>query len=217
MYRQFVMAGIAATALSFGAPATAATLDVMLADAEGVPADTIAVMATPTDPAAPPAPTPGPGLSVMDQVDERFVPQLLVVQTGTPVAFPNSDQVRHHVYSFSAAKRFELSLYRGNEHDPITFDREGVIVLGCNIHDHMVGYILVTATPWFAVSDTAGLARFADLPSGTYDFRIWHPGLTVPAVVATEVTVGETDAAVSVAVEEGWQTSRSAALSWNDY
>jgi plastocyanin len=217
MYRQFVTAGIAATALFFGVPVAAATLDVALADAEGAPADTIAVMAAPIDPAAVPFPQATPTLAVMDQVDERFVPQLLVVQVGTPVAFPNSDQVRHHVYSFSEPKRFELSLYRGNEHDPITFDREGVVVLGCNIHDHMVGYVLVTDTPWFAVSDTAGHARFADLPPGTYQLRIWHPGLAVPAVAAAEVAVGETGSAVAVAVQAGWRSSRNAALSWNDY
>ena len=111
----------------------------------------------------------------MDQVDLQFVPQVLAIQTGTQVIFPNRDDIRHHVYSFSPAKRFELRLYHGTTADPVQFDIPGKVVLGCNIHDSMLGYIYVLDTPYFAVTDVAGRVQFTDLPSGQYRYQVQHP------------------------------------------
>lgn len=119
-----------------------------------------------------------PPLAVMDQQAKQFVPNVLVVRTGTAVSFPNSDNIRHHVYSFSPAKRFELRLYQGTPSQPVRFDKPGVVVLGCNIHDWMVGYVYVTDDPWFAVSDAEGRASLAQLPPGRYAVSLWHPLLT---------------------------------------
>jgi len=102
---------------------------------------------------------------------------VLIVQTGTLVEFPNSDNVRHQVYSFSPAKKFELPLYGGTEAPPVVFDKPGVVVLGCNIHDWMIGYIYVSETPFFAKTDAAGTAAVNDLPPGEYSVRLWHPGM----------------------------------------
>ena len=99
---------------------------------------------------------------------------MLAVRTGTAVSFPNRDSVRHHVYSFSAPKRFELRLYKGTPSQPIVFDQPGVVVLGCNIHDWMVGYVYVTNDPRFAVSDAQGRLSL-DLPPGQYPMTLWHP------------------------------------------
>ena len=85
----------------------------------------------------------------MDQRGSQFVPHVLPVQAGTSVTFPNSDQIRHQVYSFSASKRFELPLYAGTSASPIRFDQPGIVVLGCNIHDWMIGYVVVLDTPYF--------------------------------------------------------------------
>ena len=82
-------------------------------------------------------------IAVMDQIDESFVPRVLVVQKSQYVSFPNSDDIRHHVYSFSKPKSFEIKLYKGTEIEPILFDKPGLVVLGCNIHDDMIGYIVV--------------------------------------------------------------------------
>ena len=101
---------------------------------------------------------------------------MLAVRTGTSVSFPNSDDIRHQVYSFSPAKRFELRLYQGTPSEPVLFDKPGLVVLGCNIHDWMLGYIYVTDDPWFAVSDEHGRAAIADLPAGRYAVTLWHPG-----------------------------------------
>ena len=117
---------------------------------------------------------------VVDQVDKQFLPKVSVVQVGTSVLFPNNDNVRHQVYSFSPAKRFELPLYSGVPAQPIVFDKPGVVVLGCNIHDWMVGYVYVSESPYFAKTTATGKARLADLPPRAYIVRVWHPQAASP-------------------------------------
>lgn len=114
-------------------------------------------------------------LGVMDQIDQQFVPDVLVVQAGTSVVFPNSDTVAHQVYSFSPPKRFALGLYRGRPHPPVVFDQPGLVVVGCNIHDQMVGYILVTETPHFGKTDARGRLQLTRLPAGSVRLTAWHP------------------------------------------
>ena len=111
----------------------------------------------------------------MDQKDQAFVPRVLVVNVGASVEFPNNDSVSHQVYSFSAAKRFQLPLYKGEAHPPVTFDRPGLVVLGCNIHDSMVGYIYVTPAPYFGTTDAGGAITLRDLPRGDYRVTLWSP------------------------------------------
>ena len=94
----------------------------------------------------------------MAQRARQFEPHVLVVQTGTAVSFPNFDTVRHHVYSFSAAKTFDIKLYAGTPANPVVFDSAGVATLGCNIHDRMSAHVVVVDTPLFAKSDAAGTA-----------------------------------------------------------
>jgi hypothetical protein len=98
-----------------------------------------------------------------------------VITAGMEVMFPNSDSVSHHVYSFSASKRFELPLYKGSVYPPERFDEPGLVVIGCNIHDDMLGYILVLETPFFARTDGDGLAAMRELPEGRYTVRVWTP------------------------------------------
>lgn len=121
-----------------------------------------------------------PEPEVMDQRDRQFKPHVLAVQKGTPVRFPNSDNIRHHVYSFSSAKRFELRLYHGSTAEPVLFDQPGKVALGCNIHDAMLGYIYVLDSPWFGVSAEDGVARIEALPAGDYRLRVQHPRLAEP-------------------------------------
>lgn len=117
--------------------------------------------------------------AVMDQHHQEFVPHVLVVEVGTEVAFPNSDNIHHDVYSFSPAKTFELPLYKGQQAKPVLFDKPGVVVLGCNIHDWMLGYIDVVPTPWFAKTGADGKARL-EAPVGKYTLVLWQPGLVAP-------------------------------------
>lgn len=125
-------------------------------------------------------PRPIAGPTVMDQKHRAFVPRVLAVSVGTAVEFPNSDTVSHQVYSFSPAKRFQLPLYKGDLHPPVTFDREGLVVLGCNIHDEMAGYIYVTAAPYFGTTDAAGVLVLKDVAPGDYRLTAWSPMVADP-------------------------------------
>ncbi len=114
--------------------------------------------------------------AVMDQRENMFVPHVLAIRTNTQVRFPNSDDVRHHVYSFSPAKKFELRLYHGLSADPVVFDKPGTVVLGCNIHDSMLAYIYVVDTEYFAVTDQSGQLKI-NAPAGAYQIQVFHPRL----------------------------------------
>jgi plastocyanin len=171
-------------AASVAAHCAAAGLDVSVVDERGAPIALAAVYAVPDVTAAPASNR----TAVMDQSHNAFVPHILVVQTGTLVDFPNNDTVSHHVYSFSGPKTFELTLYKGNAYPPLVFDKPGLVVLGCNIHDEMLGYIFVVDTPYFALTDNAGKARLAALPAGGYSVRVWTPRAR-PADLPAEAAV----------------------------
>lgn len=109
------------------------------------------------------------------QQDLTFIPFVSAYQTGTAVDFPNMDKTRHHVYSFSPAKVFELKLYANKPEAPVVFDQAGIIALGCNIHDYMQAYIYVGDSPFLLVTDSKGLVNFNDIPDGTYQLKLWHP------------------------------------------
>jgi len=110
----------------------------------------------------------------IEQKEQKFFPLVSVVQAGTPILFPNHDKVRHHVYSFSPAKTFELKLYSGVPGTPVLFDKPGLVVLGCNIHDQMVAYVQVVNTPYFAKTGMNGNASLEGLPAGQYTLKAWY-------------------------------------------
>jgi plastocyanin len=116
-----------------------------------------------------------PAPASIAQHNREFVPYLTVVQTGAAVRFPNQDPIRHHVYSFSRPKKFEIKLYAGEAPEPIVFDKPGVVTLGCNVHDSMLGYVFIVDTPWFGKTDSHGLVQIDAVEDGEYEARIWHP------------------------------------------
>lgn len=126
---------------------------------------------------------PAPRRATVDQVDREFVPPVSVIQSGAVARFPNSDNIRHHVYSFSPARTFELKLYSGREAPPVAFDQPGLVVLGCNIHDHMIAWIMVVDSAWFGVTDAQGSVRIAGVPAGEWRLLAWHPGMSTGPVV----------------------------------
>jgi len=167
------LAAILISSLALASPALlAASLEAQVKDAAGKPLVDAVVYAIP---GAPHDTRPGKIPVAIEQIDREFVPYVTVVQTNTLVTFPNRDPILHHVYSFSAAKPFEIKLYTGKSPTEVLFDKPGAVTLGCNIHDWMIGYILVVPTPHFAKSDAHGVARLRDLPAGTYDVHAWHP------------------------------------------
>ncbi|NQZ88045.1 MAG: methylamine utilization protein [Saccharospirillaceae bacterium] len=113
-------------------------------------------------------------IATMDQVNRQFLPHILVVNIDTKIDFPNSDKIKHHVYSFSSAKTFEIKLYRDKSSEPRLFDQVGEVILGCNIHDWMLGYVYVVDTPWFGTTDVQGNINF-EVPDGKYTLKTWHP------------------------------------------
>jgi plastocyanin len=179
------------------APAVHATpVTVTVATSSGDPAVDAIVVLDPLDPAAPGA----AATVVIDQVNKRFVPHVNVVRTGTSVTFPNSDHIRHQVYSFSSAKTFSLKLYAGSPQVDVVFDKPGLVVLGCNIHDTMVAFVGVVDSPYFGKITQTGAVTL-DLPAGRYRMRIWHPNLAAVTQAPQELTVAEKPASIPVIVE----------------
>lgn len=153
------------------AQAIAAPLSVTVLDANGSPLPDAVVSVE----VAGGKPTAAPGTQAeMGQRDRSFVPTLLVVQTGTAVSFPNFDTIRHHIYSFSSTKPFEIKLYAGTPAAPVGFDKAGTAILGCNIHDRMTAFIHVVNTPHFAITNKAGVATL-EVPAGDHTVQAWHP------------------------------------------
>lgn len=124
-------------------------------------------------------------IAIMDQQDKKFQPHVLAITRGQKVTFPNSDNIRHHVYSFSDAKRFEIKLYANTPEAPIEFERGGIVVLGCNIHDKMIGYIFVSDWQHFVQTDAQGIAQFNALDVAPKSLAIWHPELADPTRLQT--------------------------------
>ena len=166
----------AASALAFAASAEAGDLAVTVRDAAGAPVRNAVVWVD-----APGIAVPKPSAPlVMAQQGIQFDPYVLVVPVGAEVTFPNRDKVRHHVYSFSPTKRFELKLYGKEEARTITFDKPGTVALGCNIHDQMSAFIKVVDTPFAAKTGADGVAILRGVPAGGAAMHVWHPQLRAP-------------------------------------
>ncbi len=158
---------------------------------------------------------------IVDQINKAFVPKITVIQVGTEVEFPNSDAIRHHVYSFAKPNSFELPLYKGEHHPAIRFDHPGVVTLGCNIHDSMLGYIIVVDTPHYAMSDGGGNATFTGLNSKDVDtLKVWSPRLdNFEALQAVEVSY-LSDGVRAFQVSKKLRSAPkpvSGSLAWDDY
>ena len=170
---------------------SAAPFRVAVADARGTPLADAVVSLRPAAGKASNANRPNlvvnPQPVVIQQTDREFAPRVTVVPVGSRVSLPNNDVVPHSVYSFSAAKQFEFDVYVGSSPQVLTLDKTGVITLGCNIHDWMVGYVVVVDTPLAAKTDANGGAAFANVPDGDYELRVWHSQQRVGEHVATVV------------------------------
>ena len=177
----------------------AATLTIQVQDSSGKPlADAVAYLESAQASKVLNGAKPSSPVEIA-QVAKQFDPRVSVVPVGTMVSFPNKDAVRHHVYSFSPAKTFELKLYSGTPANPVQFDKAGVAVLGCNIHDNMVAWVVVVDTPYFGRSSKGGPVVIGGVPAGSYRLRVWHPGLAVGAAALDQAqTVDSSDTSVTV-------------------
>ncbi|MEM6638411.1 MAG: methylamine utilization protein [Pseudomonadota bacterium] len=132
------------------------------------------------------------------QKNAEFDPPISVVSRGTPVDFPNRDRARHHVYSFSPARSFEIELYKGTPSEPITFDKTGIVTIGCNVHDWMYGVVYVIESPYYAITDESGVASL-DAPDGkTVALTVWHPDQAGDGYTKTDYSPGNTATSVAL-------------------
>jgi hypothetical protein len=134
-------------------------------------------------------PTPKPETMVQER--KEFAPFVKAVLVGTPVQFPNKDDVLHHVYSFAPTKTFELKAYSGTPPEPVIFDKPGPVALGCNIHDWMRAYVYVSESPYFGITGPEGIIRLSRLPPGRYALRVWHSRLAMTEAATTQAVVVE--------------------------
>lgn len=174
--RSFLFAALLAAAPS-AASAKDDDVEFRLVDAKNQPVSDAVVSLTPLDQ---PAPLASAAPAVPPEIVQRhqeFFPYVTAIRTGTAVRFPNRDTVQHHVYSLSKPKKFELPLYDPGKAETIVFDQPGVVVIGCNIHDWMLAYVVILDTPWFAVTPTTGAVILRAIPPGRYRAEVWHPRL----------------------------------------
>lgn len=173
-----------AAALLVGVPSLASAATVAI-DVRGIDGKPLAGAVVTVDmPGTPAAPVRGPYM--MEQRDIAFQPHILIVPVGATVGFPNRDKVRHHVYSFAKAKKFDLKLYGREDTRSVVFDKAGVVPLGCNIHDSMSGFLYVTATPFAALTDAAGHVAITGVPAGRATVTVWHPSIRAPGGTASQ-------------------------------
>ncbi len=176
-FRAFIrilFAGLVAFFATGAATANAGDLAVTVRDANGKPVADAVVTAV-LKSGAPLPPQQSNGVYRVNQKDTAYDPFVSIVPAGTPVAFKNSDSWGHHVYSFSKAKRFDITVPAQKSSDPLLFDKPGVVVIGCNIHDRMLAYIYVSGNGMPSKSNKMGVARFLGLPPGAYRLTAWHP------------------------------------------
>ena len=167
-----------AAGLSLAAPLGAAPLVVRVVDPAGKPVRDAVVTLYPASGAR--APRSG-GRFVVAQKNLQFQPFLTIVPVGADVSFPNLDPTKHHVYSFSPAKRFELKLFAKDQSRTVHFDKAGVVALGCNIHDQMSAFVVVSDSAWTARTNGQGFASFGDAPNAAERVVVWHPYLRTPS------------------------------------
>jgi plastocyanin len=196
VFRPLVLAALSLAS----AAAAAAAIAVQVTDASGKPLADVVVSAMPE------GNVPLPQALKAAEIEQRglkFTPLVSVIQTGSKISFPNFDKVKHHIYSFSPAKKFDQKLYSGVAAAPQLFDKAGTVVLGCNIHDAMVAYVRVVDTPFFAKTDAAGVARIELPAAGKYLLSSWHFNM-VGAALEQSVAVkaeGATAALVRLSVK----------------
>ena len=194
-----------------------ASLDVTVKDSSGAPVSDAVVYAKRNG--APLA--PAKKQAVIDQQNKQFVPYVTALQVGTAVVFPNKDNIRHHVYSFSPAKKFELPLYSGVPAEPVVFDKVGFVTLGCNIHDWMIAYVAVLPTPYFQITGKDGRSLLKNLPAAQYTVEVWQPLLKgTPEKFAQKVDLAGSDArqlAFTLDLKPDFRAKRAPGLSTGGY
>ena len=97
------------------------------------------------------------------------------------------------------------------------------MILGCNIHDHMLGYILIVDTTHFGKTDKDGGVLIPGVLPGTYDLVVWSSRFrdvsnTVRQVVSVSDELSVQDIAFKLSNKlRRPRETRSSSLQWTDY
>ena len=186
---QFILS--ASLVLGLSMPVCAATLSATALSKSGVVMSDVVLFATPLD-----HPVPAPGKidnPIIAQQQMQFTPYVSVIRVGTDIKFPNYDKVEHHIKSFSPAKEFEIKPYQKITPPPLLFDKTGVVVIYCLLHEWMRAYVMVVDTPYFGKTDDSGVVTLDNLPAGKYEVRAWHPDMgSIKAPLLQTVEVAAT-------------------------
>jgi plastocyanin len=185
----------AIAALALSATAQARDIAVTVRDAAGHPVEDAVVTLDA------PGRAPPPGHFTVNQKNTMFAPFVLVIPVGSTVDFTNLDPFRHHVYSFSPTKKFELKLFGKGEKRSVTFDKPGTVALGCNIHDTMQAFIQVVDTAFAAKTGKDGRVVLRGAPNGAAKLLVWHPHLRAPGNLMTVVAQAGGDVSLPVSVK----------------
>lgn len=172
--------------------AHAGSVQVNVKDNKGATVADAVISLVPLD-TKPPLTIPAEPL-IIAQIGQEFEPRVTPIVIGSRVGFPNRDAIRHQVFSISKAKRFEIPLYGPGAGETITFDKAGVVPLGCNIHEWMAAYVVVLETPFFVKTPTDGVGTLTSLPPGRYRLEVWHPRLVNDT--ARELTISGAESAM---------------------
>jgi hypothetical protein len=194
------LTAVLAVGLYMPLPVLAVSVPVRIIDLAGKPVENAVVYAVPEAP----MPLKKPPPAIIDQIHRQFAPQVNVVEVGTYVTFPNSDNILHSVYSFSPAKTFVLRLYAGRAAPPVRFDKPGIVVMGCQIHDNMIAWLLVVPTPYFGKTGADGVLVLRHLPAGAYRLHAWDVGMRkVTAARPFVVAAGARSPVITFQLEAG--------------
>jgi len=115
---------------------------------------------------------------VLDNQHCAFVPHVQVAPLGSQLLLKNSDPILHTVHArLGRETLFNVGLPKWRV---VTkrLDRAGVIKIDCDVlHTWMSAAIIVTDSPYFAVTDETGGFSFDAIPAGNYEIEIWHERL----------------------------------------
>lgn len=214
-----VCRGIVAATVSLNS-VFAATIDVTVVDPAGNPVPDVVILAeSATD--QPLSLAAGQQTEFeMDQRQLMFDPYIMVVPVGAAVSFLNSDTTAHHVYSFSKTNRFTLPLHKGRVPTPVLFESPGVVTLGCNIHDHMVGYIVVAESHMHTQTNAKGNAQLTvDGATDDIRIRIWSPRIRDKADLLVKETSGTAPVQFKLAkkLRPAYRPQPMETSEWDDY
>ena len=131
-----------------------------------------------------------PKQRIIEQRDRQFAPRVMMVPVGSTVSFPNFDPVFHNVFSVSPVKPFDLGIYKDGETREVTFDKPGILRIGCNLHANMSAYLVVVAAPHYVVTDKSGNFRFRSLAPGKYKLRAFSDVSSEPLTEVVDVKDG---------------------------